>query len=76
MRGISDIKAASFAGMRVVVGTIAGNMYCKGIEQNKRESTWTQLTKLPNGQYRAKLLGGQFVTSQLVIEEAEEGRLA
>jgi hypothetical protein len=61
--------------MRVEVGTIAGKTYCKGIEQNKREPVWTLLTELPNGQHRAKLLSGQSVTSQLVIEEATEGRL-
>jgi hypothetical protein len=73
MNGLTNIRSGSFAGMSVKVGVCLGRTYAKGLESNKGAGMWTLLTELPNGQHRAKLLSGQFVTSQLVIEEAEDG---
>jgi|JI9StandDraft_2_1071091.scaffolds.fasta_scaffold652504_2 hypothetical protein len=67
MRGIKNIRPATFAGNRIDVGTRGRHLYCYGlITFSACDGLWTLLEQVADDTYRACLPGGRKIESQLV----------
>lgn len=68
MRGIKNIRPATFAGTKVDVGTLGEYIYCFGLVRfGARDGMWTKLEPVAGNTYRARLVG-KTVESQLVFQ--------